>query len=566
MLLELQIINFAIIDQIRIFFEDGLTVFTGETGAGKSMIIDAIGLLSGGRASSDYVRHGTDKAEIEGLFEIDTESEIIPILEEMGIDQNDHMIIVRREIYTRGKSICRINGKLVTLAALQKIGRRLIDIHGQHEHQLLMDPARHLPLIDRFGGDRLAKVKDGYSKVYEETAHTAARCKKYRNNEQQIAQRIDLLRYQIQEIRAANLKYGEEEELLEEKRRLANFEKVFNALKSGYEALDGENGGLDWIRRASSDLESVQDLDKDLKDFSEEVSNSLYLLEEKASAIRDYIEQMEYDPKRLDEIELRLNDIYTLKRKYGSSIAEILEYFTKIQKEYDELTHRDERYDQLQQTFAEQMDSLRKKALILSELRKKTIIRLNQSVNRELKDLYMEHAVFTAILKQHEDLESFNHYNRNGIDDAAFYISTNPGEPAKPLEKIASGGELSRIMLAVKINFKQVMPVPTIIFDEVDTGVSGRVAQAMAEKIFSLSKATQVFCITHLPQVAAMADHHFYIAKQITAENRTKTSVRKLNKNEKIKEIGRMISGAKVTDLTRQHARELLQMAEKIKG
>ncbi|WP_100488232.1 DNA repair protein RecN [Sporolactobacillus pectinivorans] len=565
MLLELQVVNFAIIEKLRVSFENGLTVFTGETGAGKSIIIDAIGLLAGGRGSIEYVRHGTNKAEIEGLFEIDGQHEVIPILDALGIDKNDNMIILRREISARGKSICRVNGKLVTLNALQKIGHRLIDIHGQHEHQLLLDPERHLPLIDLFGGSDLAKLKYEYSTEYEKTADLAKQCERFNKNEKQIVQRIDLLKYQIKEINDAKLHEGEDDKLYEEKRRLVNFEKVFQALKLGYEALDGESRGLDWLRSASGSLESVQDLDNDLKGYAESISNCYYILEEQSSSMRGYLEQMEYDPERLDEIEMRLNEIHLLKRKYGTDIKEILDYCEKIKKEYDDLTHRDERYDELNQAFHDHMDYLRKKALAVSGVRKKTVIQLNQAINHELKDLYMEQAQFEARLNQQDDLESFRNYHPDGIDNAEFFIATNPGEPLKPLVKIASGGELSRIMLAIKSNFRQVMGVTSIIFDEVDTGVSGRVAQAMAEKIFNLSKSSQVFCITHLPQVAAMADHHLYISKQVTENQRTVTSVKKLDEEEKIREIGRMISGTKITDLTRRHARELRKMAEKVK-
>lgn len=565
MLLELQIVNFAIIEKLKITFDSGLTVFTGETGAGKSIIIDAIGLLAGGRGSSEYVRHGAKKAEIEGLFEINDHHEVLPLLDDLGIDKNEDMIILKREIFSRGKSICRVNGKLVTLSSLHEIGQKLIDIHGQHEHQLLLDPDRHLPLIDQFGGSGTANLKTEYQAEYQRTAELARQCEKFNKNEKQIAQQIDLLQYQIREIGNSGLKEGEEENLLEEKRKLVNFEKVFQALKTSYEALDGENEGLDCLRRAAGDLESVQDLDKELKNFSESVSSCYYILEEQSTSIRDHLERMEYNPDRLDEIELRLNDIHILKRKYGADIREILDYYEKIKKEYDELIHRDEKYDELNEAFLSHLDRLRKKALAISGLRKKTIVQLTQSVNRELKDLYMEHAVFDVRLKQHEALDSFKNYQANGIDEAEFYISTNPGEPPKPLAKIASGGELSRIMLAIKSNFKKLIGVTTIIFDEVDTGVSGRVAQAMAEKIFSLSKSSQVFCITHLPQVAAMADHHLYISKQVTDNNRTKTTVNKLNEQEKIREIGRMISGAEMTDLTKKHAKELIKMAEKVK-
>ncbi|RYM06091.1 DNA repair protein RecN [Sporolactobacillus sp. THM7-7] len=565
MLLELEIVNFAIIKKQKISFENGLTVFTGETGAGKSIIIDAISLLTGGRGSAEYVRHGQSKAEIEGLFEVPDHSSLFSLLHSFGIDWNDGMIILHRDISSKGKSICRVNGKLVTLTVLREIGSKLVDIHGQHEHQLLLSQESHLPLIDRFGGANISELRTAYLKQYRRTAELARQCKAFHRNEKETARRIDLLQYQIEEIRTAELKPDEEERLLDEKKKLNSFEKVFHALQSSYEGLEGENKGLDALRNAVDQLNSVQDIDNELLAFSESVSNCYYILEEQTSSMRQYLEKMEYRPEKLDEVELRLNDIHLLKRKYGESIRKILDYLKKIQRERDELMHRDEKYEGINAALQQHLKTLKEKGLELSRARKKTVMRLNQAINSQLRGLYLEHAVFQAEIKQREPLESFQAYRADGVDTAEFFISTNPGEPLKPLEKIASGGELSRIMLAIKTAFKQVIDVGSIIFDEVDTGVSGRVAQAMAEKIFSLSKTSQVFCITHLPQMAAMADHHLYISKKVTENNRTSTTVRRLGEKEKIREIGRMISGAKMTDLTAKHAKELLKLAEKVK-
>lgn len=565
MLIELQIANFAIIDQLSLSLDNGLTVFTGETGSGKSIIIDAIALLAGGRASAEFVRHGEKKAEIEGFFEVDESHDALPFLDTIGIEHTDGQIILRREISAKGKSICRINGKMVTLATLEQIGQRLIDIHGQHEHQRLMNPEQHLQLIDKFGGEQVAKLLKSYQACYRETMQMDRQYRAFNKNEKEIAQRIDLLHYQMKEIEKAQLQTGEEEALLEERRRLVNFEKVFQAAKTAYDAIDGENHALDWLRQALASLESAQDLDTELKSGTEATTSSFYLLQDQAAQLRSHLESMEFSPERLDEIEARLDELHLLKRKYGSDSKEILDYYASIQKEYDDLLHHDDRYEELAEQLRRQMEYLRQTAVTLSALRHKIAAQLSRSVNQELKALCMDQAQFEARLSSADDTESFASYRSSGLDKAEFYMATNPGEPMKPLDKIASGGELSRVMLAIKSNFRDVLGVTSIIFDEVDTGVSGRAAQAMAEKIYQLSARSQILCITHLPQVAAMADQHFLIEKEITADHRTKTLITHLTDNDKAQEIGRMISGVKMTDLSRRHARELLEQAGKVK-
>lgn len=565
MLRELRVENFAIIEKLTISFDQGLTVFTGETGAGKSIIIDAIGLLVGGRGSSEYVRHGEKRAELEALFEIHPKHPVLSTLEELGLDTGEDVVILRRQMTDQGKSICRANGKLVTLSNMREIGQKLIDIHGQHEHQELMHPERHRPLLDRFGGATLEKLKANYSRTFEKAHSIAQTLKKLNQNEQQIAQRLDLLAYQINEIQSASLSPDEEDQLKDERQKLVNFEKVYQAMQMSYEALNDENHGLDFIRQAMNQLATVEKIDPELKKISEGISGSFFIMEENTFAIRDYLEQMAFQPDRLNEIEARLNELNMLKRKYGPSISEILEYLIRIEKEYEELSNRDHKVSDLDKDLKSAVNELNEKALLLSAKRKQVAKNLTQSINRELKDLYMDKAVFDVKQSVENTLETFDHYRKEGIDTIEFLISTNPGEPLKPLVKIASGGEMSRIMLAIKSNFKSLIGLTSIIFDEVDTGVSGRVAQAMAEKIHQLSEASQVFCITHLPQVAAMSDHHLYITKKVK-KSRTQTHVEALSEKEKINEIGRMISGVEVTELTRQHAKELLYIAKEIKA
>ncbi|WP_374717819.1 DNA repair protein RecN [Neobacillus sp.] len=560
MLAELSIKNFAIIEKLSISFDKGLTVLTGETGAGKSIIIDAIHLLVGGRGSSEFVRHGEEKAEIEGLFQIDDlQHPVYAKALEFGIDIEEGMVILRRDISRTGKSVCRINGKLVTISTLREIGAVLVDIHGQHEHQELMDETKHLPLLDQFGGEEITSSLEVYQELFRKYEQTRQKLKALSENDQQMAHRLDLILFQFNEIQKANLKLDEDEELMSEKRKLVNFEKLFEAFQLSYSALNGEQKGLDWLGMAMGHLENAASLDSTYKDLYEAVSNCYYQLEDAGRAIRNEMEVLEFDPERLNEIEDRLNEINQLKRKYGKTIHEILEYAAKIEEEIETLQNKETIIGELEKELSSIEKDLALEAKQLTELRQKWARKLTELIHKELKDLYMEKTIFE--IRFETDL---HHFSKTGSDYVEFYISTNPGEPLKPLSKVASGGELSRIMLALKSIFSKHQGVTSIIFDEVDTGVSGRVAQAIAEKIYKVANNSQVLCISHLPQVAAMADNHLFISKNIK-DGRTTTSVRKLQEDEKIKEIGRMISGAEITDLTRQHASELLQLAVKYK-
>lgn len=560
MLNELSIKNFAIIETLTISFEKGLTVLTGETGAGKSIIIDAIHQLVGGRGSAEFVRHGEDKAEIEGLFQIDNDKH--PCYEkaaEFGIEIEDGMVVLRRDISRSGKSVCRINGKLVTISTLREFGGTLVDIHGQHEHQELMNDTLHLSLLDQFGLAEIGPALTEYESVYSRYESALNKLKHLSENEQKTAHRLDLILFQFEEIQKAHLKINEDEDLFEEKRKLSNFERVFEAIQSSYTALQGEQKGLDWISLVMGNLEDAAALDSSYKELYDSVSNSFYMLEDASRSLRNELDVLEYDPQRLNEIDDRLNEINQLKRKYGKTIQEILEYASGIEEEIETLQNKETHIGQLEKELASLRKDLSIEAGNLSGIRQKWAGKLTKLIHKELKDLYMAKTIFEIRFEKDEQ-----RFYPNGMDRVEFYISTNPGEPLKPLSKIASGGELSRMMLALKSIFSKHQGITSIIFDEVDTGVSGRVAQAIAEKIFKVATGSQVLCISHLPQVAAMADSHLYISK-ITKAGRTKTSVSSLNEDEKIKEIGRMISGVEITDLTKKHAKELLQIAEEIK-
>lgn len=560
MLTELSIKNFAIIENLTVSFTKGLTVLTGETGAGKSIIIDAVHLLVGGRGSSEFVRHGEEKAEIEGLFQLDSLTHpSYQKAEEFGIEIEEGMLILRRDISQSGKSVCRINGKLVTISTLREIGATLIDIHGQHEHQELMEEAKHQKLLDQFGAKSISSQLEEYSKLYRSYEQTSKRLKSLSENEQKMAHRLDLIQFQFDEIQKAQLVINEDDQLLEEKKRLSNFEKVYEGLSNSYSVLQGDQKGLDWIGLLMSHLEDVSSVDHQYQELAETVSTSYYALEDVARELRSKMDSLEFNPERLHDIESRLNEINQLKRKYGKTIEEIIEYAAKIEEEIETLQNKETHINALSKELTAIKKDLVLEAKELTSTRLQFAEKLTKSIHRELKELYMDKTVFEV--RFHSDYDVFT---PTGCDQIEFFISTNPGEPLKPLSKVASGGELSRMMLALKSIFSKHQGVTSIIFDEVDTGVSGRVAQAIAEKIYKVAVSSQVLCISHLPQVAAMADTHLYISK-ITQKGRTKTSVQSLSEPDKVKEIGRMISGVEITDLTREHAKELLHLAKEMK-
>lgn len=574
MLIELSIKNFAIIENLTVPFEKGLTVLTGETGAGKSIIIDAISLLVGGRGSAEFVRHGANRAEIQGLFFIDDCShDIYEKALQLGIEINeDHMVVLQRDITSQGKSICRINGKLVTLGILRELGESLVDIHGQHEHQHLLQIERHLSLLDQFIGDPILRALNEYKTIYKKFIELTLSVKQFSENEQKLAHRLDLLQYQLKEIEKSKLKPNEDVQLTDERMKLMNGEKLFKTIHDCYQALYGEGKGLDWIMYAMNHIEEASEIDKQLIPLKETISNCYYLLEEATFSLRNYYEAIEFDPERLNLIETRLNEIMQLKRKYGENVTNILEYSAKIEEEIENLLNREEKIVELEKQLDHISYDLFLEAKNLSELRSGAAKELVEKIHQQLKDLYMEKTRFqieisekTASVKDPLIDGRHVHFQNDGIDKVEFLLSTNPGEPLKPLAKIVSGGEVSRIMLALKSIFSSHQGITSLIFDEVDTGVSGRVAQAIAEKIYNISTTSQVLCITHLPQVAAMATTHLYISKE-QLENKTVTKVATLSKVEQVEEIARMLSGAETTKLTRENAKELLSQAEKIKG
>lgn len=565
MLTELSIRDFAIIDEIAITFNEGLTVLTGETGAGKSIIIDAIQLLAGGRGSVEFVRHEAKKAEIEGLFSIESsEHPIFTAASHYGIDIQDGQVVLQRTITSSGKSICRVNSKLVTLAILREFGKTLIDIHSQHETQSLMDTENHIDFLDMYEPQLISKAKEEYTQLYNKLISLKKRYQHLNDNEQEMAHRLDLLEFQMSELEAAELTPNEDELLEEERTSLANFERVYTALQDAYNALYGDQKGLEWLNQAQLALQDNSRFDAFIGEKAEEVSNYYFSLEELTYEIRSQIDTLQFDPDRLNDIESRLDEIGRLKKKYGSTVNEIIEYMAKIEEEVEQITNKDSHLNALLQ----QIEELEKDALLeaqqLHEIRKKAANSLTEEIYSELKGLYLEKASF-SIEFDANGMESKPRLHKNGFDHIRFLISTNTGEPLKELTKVASGGELSRIMLALKKIFSKHQGVTSVIFDEVDTGVSGRVAQAIAEKIYQISSDSQVLCITHLPQVAAMADTHKFIEKN-EKNKRTSTNVKELTVVEQIEELSRMITGTKLTETAKDHAKEMLDLASAFKS
>ncbi|SES82593.1 DNA replication and repair protein RecN [Oceanobacillus limi] len=571
MLTELSIRNFAIIDEIRLTFHDGLTVLSGETGAGKSIIIDAVQLLAGGRASVEFVRHGQEKAEIEGLFIIDYHNHpIYAVGKQFGVEIQDGQIVLQRIITSSGKSICRVNGKLVTLAILKEFGKTLIDIHSQHETQSLMVPDNHIDLLDLYNQDKINQVKEEYSYLFNKYQNLKKRYKELSENEQEMAHRLDLLEFQFKEIEQANLLPDEDEKLEKERHQLANFERLYKGVQDAYFALNGERKGIEWLNIAQQSLQDITSYDDSIQEKAEELSNYYFLIEEISMELRNFNESMEYDPNRLNDVEARLNEISRLKKKYGSTVNEILQYMGSIEEEIEQIKNKDSHLIKLADQIKELEQDVYLEAKQLHDLRKKAAKSLIGEVHKELTGLYLEKTTFSISFEPEihhlSELENDKTVNlhKNGFDHVKFLISTNLGEPLKELNKVASGGELSRIMLVLKKIFAKHQGVTSVIFDEVDTGVSGRVAQAIAEKIYQISKESQVLCITHLPQVAAMADTHNLIVKE-EHNNRTKTTVSELSLDDQINEISRMMTGTKLTNTAKEHGKELLDLASEFK-
>ena len=555
MLLEISIKNFAIIEAISLNFEKGMTVLTGETGAGKSIIIDAMNMMLGARATTDVIRHGAPKAEIEGLFSIENSQALQEIFDEQGLELGDE-IIIRREILQNGRSVSRVNGQMVNLSVLRSIGQYLVDIHGQHDQEELMRPQLHIQMLDGFGDADFLELKQAYQTNFDAYRKMRKQLLEIKKNQEEHKARIEMLEFQMAEIESASLQPGEDLKLNQERDKLLNHKNIADTLTNAYTMLDNDEfSSLSNVRSAMNDMESLEEYDVEYREISTSLSESYYVLEDVTKRLEDIIESLDFDGNRLMQIESRLDLLHAITRKYGGNVDDVLMYFAKITEEYNLLTGNHLSSDDMEVELKKLEVSLVDLATKLASARHNLAQQLENEIQQELKDLYMEKARFQVQFTKGK-------FTREGNESVEFYISTNPGEDFKPLVKVASGGELSRLMLAIKSAFSRKEGKTSIVFDEVDTGVSGRVAQAIAQKIHKIGQHGQVLAISHLPQVIAIADYQFFIEK-ISNDHSTVSTVRLLTVEERVEEVAKMLAGENVTEAALSQARELLQSKEK---
>ena len=569
MIEELYISNVALIDELQLECSSGLNIFTGETGAGKSVILNAVGLALGERGTAGIVRDGATNAKIQIAIALPpdhpvwdgfNDSEFADVLDA------EETLVLSRQINASGRSRCHTNGQLVSLTFLSAIGDLLVDIHGQHAHQSLFRSETHLDLLDTFGKHEALKAE--VSKKYDELHAAQAQLADFSQTLRAAMQEKDLLEFQLEELEEAQLQEGEEEDLINERHLLSNAETLFESANQLYEQLYGgdlsESSTLDGLKIASRTISKLCELDGSLSELNARFESTLYELEDIAYQIRDYRDKIEFNPHRLSEVEERLDVIHRLKRKYGDSISDILAYQAQASQKLEDLQFGSERIEELKDQIHGVTQGAQKLAIELSKKRRETATQLESLIERELQTLGMEKAVFQILVSPIEsaegplEIEGKRYELRtDGMDEIEFFISPNVGSEPKPLAKIASGGEISRVMLALKTVLAQIDLIPTMIFDEIDAGIGGRTADIVGQKLKELSRYRQVFCITHLPQIARFADQHFRVEKSVEG-NRTTITAKLLTPEERVEEVARM-HGGEATVTTLAHARELLE-------
>lgn len=564
MLSLLKIKNIALIDELALEFGRGLNLLTGETGSGKSIIVDSLGALTGERISSDLIKEGKDSAQIEGLFTLKANANLHEFFYESGFeleDSDEIDVIVRRELSASGRNRIFINNQLVTQAFLRKIGAFLVDIHGQGEQATLFNPATHLEMLDEFA--KAENLRETVAEKYKKMAVVKREIESLREDEAQKLQLLDILQFQVDEIGKANLQTGEDDALEEEKRRLNNVEKLSGLSEESYLLLyENEEATLTTLEKVIRRVKDLSEFESSFAEYTENLTNAQAVLEDLAFSLRDYRGTLEFSPERLAEIENRLAEISRLKRKYGGTIESVLTHFAESSERLKNIETADLREAELKKEFQKTREDYLKTARELHDKREKSARKFEKDIESNLKAVSLEKARFEVRIDapNAEDLQdefSDKSFTSKGLDKIEFYFSANLGESVKPIAKVASGGELSRLMLILNTTTKVSADSKTMVFDEIDTGIGGRVAEAVGLKLKELSKHAQVLCVTHQPQVASLGDRHFIVQKE-AVKNRTEVRVKELNKDEQVEEIARMLAGEKITESARQHAREML--------
>ena len=562
MLKSLHVHNFALISDTRIELEPGFNVFTGETGAGKSILIDALGIVLGSRASAEYIRDGEDHYWVQAVFDISALQTILPILFEYGIEVDEDFLFLRRKVLKSGKSVTMVNGVQVPLSLLQKLSEQLIDIHGQHENQRILKAGEPLNLIDLYGSDDIDNLLRDYKYKYSDYLSIIQELETLNSQNADREKISERLEWEIHEIEAAKLSSGEEETLQETAKKLTNSTRIMSAAAAAYDLLNGNEKGisgvLDGLSEARDKISSASIYDKELEAFYSAFDNAWLTLEDARQSLSNYIEKDDFDPACLAEVQERLDLWYRLKKKYGNTFAKIEDYLSVSKEQLNELSLITDRIDNKKSQLRVISETLKKEAKELTFARALIADKFEKLVTQHIRDLAMPQGKFQIILAKKPEI------GPNGVDDAQFYFTANLGQEARLLSKVASGGELSRIALAIKTVLLEKSGVPTMVFDEIDTGVGGVTAQKMAEKIAIIANVRQVLCITHLAQIATFADNHLYIEK-VVENNKTSTLVKTLEREERITEIMRMAGGNNISEASRTNAKQLLLMAEKIK-
>lgn len=563
MLLSLYIKDFGIIDQTGINLTRGMNVLSGETGAGKSIIIEAIQVVTGGRALSEYVRAGCDRAIVQAAAEVGDLPEVIRILNDSGIaPEHDGMIILTREINRSGRNLCRINGQMAPLSLYREIGRTLVDIQGQYGQQMLFEPERQLFLLDAYGGEEILRTAADVTRLFRSCREVGDAINSLREKYMEWSRRQDTINYQIADIDGAGIRPGEDEELESQKKKLANAEKISAMVGDCYRQLYGGAGtaasSLELAGNSLKLLDRLVEMDQGLSQVRDNVAEALYRLEEASRELAAYADGLEFYPSRLEVVEERLDILARLKKKYGRTIGDILRYRDDISAELAEMGGGEQKIELLERELGTLTAQLEEQAKRLTELRKKAAASLEAEITRELKELEMPGAVFSIVFTDR------NQISERGMEKAEFYISTNPGEPVRPLSKVASGGEASRLMLAIKSILAEMDEIPTLVFDEIDTGIGGRTIRSVAVKLHLLGRKRQVICVTHSPAVASMALNHLLIRKSEEG-GRTRAEVISLDSRGRMEELSRMLGGGRNEELSLTHARQLMEEAMSVK-